>query len=72
MFLGSPESNVTVVPTNQGCLKFSDPEGKGKPSDNYLRETNVEKWYSQKKVTMRLLNSFIYEVVVPENTQISR
>ena len=30
--LGSQESNVTVVPTNQGCLKFADPETTGKPS----------------------------------------
>ena len=66
--LGSPESNVTVVPTNQGCLKFADPETTGKPSDNYLRETNVEKWYSQRKMQMRLLNSFIYELVVPGNS----
>tara|TARA_B100000424_G_scaffold128251_1_gene97044 strand:- start:2580 stop:4205 length:1626 start_codon:yes stop_codon:yes gene_type:complete len=66
--LGSPQSNVSLVPSNQGCLKFKDPDNTGKYSDNNLRETRIEKWHAQRRMQMKLLNSFIYEVVVPGNS----
>jgi hypothetical protein len=67
--LGSPESNISLLPTNDKCRTlFNDINKEGIPSDSLLRESNIENWYSQRKMQNRLLQSFIYQLVVPGNS----
>lgn len=67
--LGSPESNITLIPSNKGCVAaFSDPDKTGKPSDPMLRESNVEQWFSKRRMQMKLLNSYIYQLILSGNS----
>ena len=67
--LGSPVSNISLMSSNFKCFaKFSDVEGKGKPQDRSIRETNIERWFQKRKSQFGLLNTFVYQVIVPGNT----
>ena len=41
---------MSVMSSNFKCFaKFSDVEGKGKPQDRSIRETNIERWFQKRK-----------------------
>ena len=67
--IGKPQAHVSLKTTNDGCyVRFADINSEGAPQDKILRETQIENWYSKRKMQNQLLNNFIYQVAVPGNT----
>ena len=67
--LGKPKSNITLASTNEGSwAKFAFDDDSPLVKDPNIRDTDIEKWFSNRKMQKILLNSFIYNVKAPGNT----
>ncbi len=66
----SQMANVSLVSTNFGCRnKFGmDSKDNSFVTDMNIRDSNIEHWFSRRKMQRHLLNSFIYNIKVKGNT----
>ena len=66
----SQMANVSLVSTNFGCRnKFGmDSKDNAFVTDMNIRDSNIEHWFSRRKMQKHLLNSFIYNIRVKGNT----